>query len=286
MDDRTLIGLGATLYFGGFLFALTFLARSKPYGSWALYPIMLLGFIVQTTGLYQRGMVMGGCPLGNPFEILQFISWSIVLLYLLVGPAFRLSILGFFTSGLVAGLSLSSWLIPALDGPSLSRFPNPWIELHAASAIFSYGALGLLAMTSLMFLLQNYSLRHRRLRGLFALLPSIRDLERINRRLLLLGTSVLTFSLILGSIYWLPNLASVNLAKLLLTVTLWLASLLLLLLHRTGKLQSIRFAYTCILLFLFALITVYPVDRSRNTLQLKLLAPVDQSAAESQEDSP
>jgi HemX protein len=276
MDDRTLIGLGAALYFAGFLFALTFLIRSKPFGRWALYPVMLLGFIVQTIGLYQRGMVTGGCPLGNPFEILQFISWSIVLLYLLVGAAFRLSILGFFTAGLVAGLSLVSWLIPMLDGPSLSHFPNPWIELHAASAIFSYGAMGLLAMTSLMFLLQNYGLRHRRLRGLFSLLPSIRDLELINRRLLLLGTSVLTFSLILGSIYWLPNIASVDVAKLLLTITLWVVSLLLLLLHRIGKLHSIRFSYACIVLFLFALITVIPVDRSRNSLK-----PVSSSSEES-----
>lgn len=263
MDDRLLIGLGAILYIGGFLFALGYLVRSRRYERWILYPLMTAGFIIQTTGLYHRGLDTGGCPLGNPFEILQFISWSVVLLYLFLGPTLRLSILGFFSAGLAASLAIISLLIPAWDGPSRNYFANPWIELHAASAIFSYGVFGMLALTSLMYLIQNYGLRNHRLKGLFPFLPSIRELERVNRRFLLLGTGVLTFSIVLGSIYWLPNLPSVNLTKLLITVVLWAAYMTLFFLHQYGKLLSVRFAYSCIGLFVFALLTVFPVNSSR-----------------------
>lgn len=265
MDDRVLIGLGASLYLGGFLFALIYLLRSRRYERWILYPLMTAGFIIQTTGLYHRGLETGGCPLGNPFEILQFICWSVVLLYLFIGPPLRLGILGFFSAGLATVLAVTSLAIPAWDGPSRNYFPNPWIELHAASAIFSYGVFGMLSLTCLMYLIQNYGLRNHHLRGLFSFLPSIRELERINRRLLLLGTGVLTFSILLGSIYWIPNLETVNSAKLLLTLALWIAYGTLFRLHQTGKLLSVRFAYTCIGLFLFALITVFPVNSSRNS---------------------
>jgi HemX protein len=265
MDDRFLIGAGALFYLIGFLFALVNLCRSRRYEHWILYPLMATGFVIQTSGLYCRGLETGGCPLGNPFEILQFISWAIVFLYLFVGPALRLSILGFFSAALATGLAAISLAIPAWDTPSHNQFANPWIELHAASAIFSYGVFGLLALTSLMYLIQNYGLRNRRLRGLFSFLPSILELERVNRRLLLLGTCMLTFSMLLGSIYWLPNLDTVNISKLLITVLLWAAYALLFVLHKYGKLLSVRFAYACIGLFVFALITIFPVDRSRHT---------------------
>lgn len=267
MDERVLIGLGAFLYLGGFLFSLIYLLRSRRYERWILYPLMTAGFIVQTTGLYHRGLATGGCPLGNPFEILQFISWTIVLLYLFIGPPLRLGILGFFSAGLAAILAMTSLAIPAWDGPSRNYFANPWIELHAASAMFSYGVFGMLSLTCLMYLIQNYGLRNHRLRGLFSFLPSIRELERVNRRLLLLGTGVLTFSILLGSIYWIPNLETVNTAKLLLTLALWIAYGILFRLHQTGKLLSVHFAYTCIGLFLFALITVFPVNSSRNSAE-------------------
>ena len=45
------------------------------------------------------GAEIKACPLGNTFEISQFIAWSLVLLYFIIGPAFRLRLLGFFTAG-------------------------------------------------------------------------------------------------------------------------------------------------------------------------------------------
>lgn len=264
MDDRSLIGLGALIYLGGFLFASAYLIKSRRYERWVLYPVLLVGFIIQTYGLYLRGMETGGCPLGNLFEISQFIAWSIVLLYLVIGPPFRLSFLGFFSAGLATVLALTSWLIPAWDATTRTHaFPSPWIELHAASAIFSYGVLGILAATSTMFLIQNRALRKHRSRGMVAFLPSIRDLEWINRRLLLVATLVLSFSLVLGSFYWWPNPDSVNWSKLAFTLAMWGLCIGVLFLHYRGNLLSRNFAACGVGLFLFALVTLIPVDSSR-----------------------
>ena len=61
---------------------------------------ILTGFLCQTAFLYLRGQTVGRCPLTSLFEVLIFLSWSTVLFYLLIGPAYRLSLLGAFTSPL------------------------------------------------------------------------------------------------------------------------------------------------------------------------------------------
>src|SRR6478752_2332538 len=75
--------------------------------------IISAGFICQTFFLYERGQTLGRCPLTNLFEVLIFLSWSMVLLYLLIGPAYRLSLLGAFTSPLVFIFQLIALLAPA-----------------------------------------------------------------------------------------------------------------------------------------------------------------------------
>ncbi|MEI6108403.1 MAG: cytochrome c biogenesis protein CcsA, partial [Opitutae bacterium] len=219
--DRALLWLGALLYFAGFLIGLIGLTRRQsPAGLRTILNTLLVGgWTFQWLGLYQRGMAGRGCPLGNTFEIVQFVAWSAMLLYFFVGTAFRMSLLGLFTAGYAATLALLSLLIPQWDLVRGQKFfgNNPWIEAHAALAVFSYGVFGLLALTALMQLLQNWSLKNKRLNGLFWFLPSVVQLEQINYRLVLLGVSLLSFSLCVGASWWLRNTESVNLPKLVVT---------------------------------------------------------------------
>ena len=59
---------------------------------------MALAFVCQLGVLGIRGEMRGKCPLGDYGEILAFLTWSLVLFYLAVGPAYRLSLLGLFTA--------------------------------------------------------------------------------------------------------------------------------------------------------------------------------------------
>ena len=162
-------------------------ASGRPAFSAVNYAAVVAGYLLQLVGLGLRGRAVGGCPLGNTFEIFQFTAWSAITLYLVVGVTFRKSLLGYFTSCLAAALTLVSLAIPAWDATRRTHIfgGNPWIELHAALALFSYGVFALLALTSLMFLLRNYSLKTKHLGGWFSFLPSILDLDHIGVRLLL-----------------------------------------------------------------------------------------------------
>ncbi len=266
--DRAFLWLGALLYLAGFLTGLLALLRrsdAKGPRNW-LNLLLVLGWACQWGGLYVRGMAVGGCPLGNTFELVQFVAWSAMLVYFFVGTAFRVSLLGLFTAGYAAALALISLLIPPWDLNRGQRIfgTNPWIELHAALAVFSYGVFGLLALTAVMHLLQNWSLKHKRLNGLFWFLPSVVQLDQINTRMLSLGVLLLSVSLGVGASWWLRNTDTVDQAKLLVTVGVWFAYLVVLLLRWRSRLVSVRFSWVCLVMFMLALISLGPVNSSRH----------------------
>jgi len=266
ITDRTWLWAAAAFYFAGFaLGTLAILRQGRPSGG-ATYALIVLGYALQLAGLGVRGRLVGGCPLGNQFEIYQFTAWSAITLYLVVGVTFRNSLLGYFTSSLAAALTLVSLAIPAWDATQRTHIfgSNPWIELHAALAVFSYGVFGLLSLTSILYLLRNYSLKSKHLGGWFSFLPSIRDLDQIGLRLLGAGVVILATSLVVGSFYWLRDTSSVNTAKLLVTVAIWLSYAVALGLRLRGILLAKRFSWTCLALFVAALLSLGPVDKSRH----------------------
>jgi HemX protein len=266
ITDRTWLWAAAAFYFAGFaLGTIAILRQGRPSGG-ATYALIVLGYALQLAGLGVRGRLVGGCPLGNQFEIYQFTAWSAITLYLVVGVTFRNSLLGYFTSSLAAALTLVSLAIPAWDATQRTHIfgSNPWIELHAALAVFSYGVFGLLSLTSILYLLRNYSLKSKHLGGWFSFLPSIRDLDQIGLRLLGAGVVILATSLVVGSFYWLRDTSSVNTAKLLVTVAIWLSYAVALGLRLRGILLAKRFSWTCLALFVAALLSLGPVDKSRH----------------------
>jgi HemX protein len=264
--DRTWLWAAAGLYLAGFAQGtFSLLRHGRPSGA-ATYALIAIGYLLQIIGLGIRGKAVGGCPLGNTFEIFQFTAWSATTLYLLIGITFRNSLLGYFTSCLTAALTLVSLAIPAWDAARRAHIfgGNPWIELHAALALFSYGVFALLSLTSVMFLLRNYSLKAKHIRGWFSFLPSILDLDHIGVRLLGAGVSILAISLAVGSVYWLRDTSTVNSSKLLVTVAIWVAYTLAFGLRLRGILLSRRFAWACLGLFVAALLSLGPVDGSRH----------------------
>ncbi len=157
---------------------------------------MLAGFALQTTFLYMRGQEVGQCPMKSLPDILVFISWSMVLLYFLVGPAYRLSLLGVFTAPLVALLQTLAALLPGAFAPYPAKSKIiALVELHAAVALVAYAAFAMAAVTGVMFLLQERLLKSHRIGKLFFQLPPIRELARAIFRLVLLGLGLLSAAL-------------------------------------------------------------------------------------------
>src|ERR1700716_1592981 len=71
-----------------------------------------LGFLFQTAFLTIRGHALGRGPLTNLFEVFVFLAWSVALIYMLVGPVYRLSLMGAFTAPLVVLLQGFALIAP------------------------------------------------------------------------------------------------------------------------------------------------------------------------------
>ena len=124
------------------------------------------------------------CPLADRGEILVFLSWSLTLFYLLVGPAYRISLLGVFTAPVVVVFQTIALLPGVLECRIRSESPaeTRWHETHSATSVLAYGALALAAVAGVMFLVLDRQLKEQHLKsGLFRNLPPVRELLGLAR---------------------------------------------------------------------------------------------------------
>src|SRR5207245_2312801 len=157
-----------------------------------------LGFIFQTAFLSIRGHALGRCPLTNLFEVFIFLAWSVALVYMLVGPAYRLSLMGAFTAPLVVLLQGFALIAP-IDIRHPVKLPaNPWLEFHASISIIAYGAFALACIAGVMYLVQERQLKTRQLHSIFYHLPPLTDLFAAIIRLLWWGFALYTLGLVSG----------------------------------------------------------------------------------------
>ena len=266
---REALAIGASIYLCAFLFGIVMIVLRKPYPRAAMFALLTGGFLFQTLGLNLRGAEIKGCPLGNIFEISQFIVWSLVMLYFIIGPAFRLRLLGLFTAGLAGIWSSTTLLVPGWDAayPAGIFGGNPWIELHAALAIFSYGIFAIVALVSAMFLIQQHGLKKKQFKGIYQYLPSVQQLDLMAKRLLISGVLVLSAALIFGAVFWVNHPERVPVFQLTATCLVWAGYLTVVILRIQKRLVTRRHALASIGLFLFAIASLWPVQSARDTAQ-------------------
>jgi HemX protein len=276
ISDRDAFAIGAAMYSAACLFGLITLLLRKPYSHSITFALLCGGCLLQTLGLNLRGAEIKACPLGNLFEITQFICWSLVLLYFIIGPIFRLRLLGFFTAGLAAVLCATALVAPGWDTPYPAGIfgGNPWVELHAALAILSYAVFAIVALVSVMFLIQQHGLKHKQFKGVYQYLPSVQQLDLMAKRLLITGVSVLSAALICGVVLLINTPELVPSFKLAATCLVWLGYLLVVILRLQKRLVTRYHALASIALFLFALASLWPVQSASGTkLEPTLVEP-------------
>lgn len=211
---------------------------------------ILGGFVLLSLDLWNRGQTQGTCPINSLFDVLIFMSWSILLIYLVIGPAYHLSLLGAFTSPLVFLILLVAQLGPICSTAQGHFLKNPWVEFHAALSLIAYGAFALAAVAGLMYLTQDRLLKKRKAGALLYNLPPITELGIANVRLLWLGFALLTTSFIAGHISGMP----VNNIKFGASILIWAGYGVILMLRRLQRLPSKRIAEASMLVFCVALL--------------------------------
>jgi ABC-type uncharacterized transport system permease subunit len=221
--------------------------RSRWTASW-----MIGTFAFQCTFLWLRGEMRAACPLRDTGEILGYLAWALTLFYLLVGPAYRISLLGVFTAPLVVLFQVIALLPGTLDAaPVPVSGTSAWGETHSATSVLGYGAFALAAVAGVMFLVLDRQLKEHHLKsGLFRNLPPVRELLTSLERLLWIGLVLLTVGVLSGFLMRHGN----ALGHLLAAIAVWICYTVLLAVKQVRGLTGRRLSLLTVLLFAASLI--------------------------------
>ena len=214
-----------------------------------------LGFIFQTAFLSMRGHALGRCPITNLFEVFIFLAWSVAAIYMLVGPGYRLSLMGAFTAPLVVVLQVFALIAP-IDIRHPVKLPaNPWLEFHASISLVAYGAFALACIAGVMYLVQERQLKTHQLHSIFYHLPPLTDLFAAITRLLWWGFVLYTLGIESGCFPGrpLPRLQVVA------AIAVWLLYAAILQGQHLRRLAPKRVAALCIIGFSAALTLLWGI---------------------------
>jgi ABC-type uncharacterized transport system permease subunit len=214
---------------------------------------MIAAMLCQIGYLVVRGEMRGACPLRSIAEISAYLAWSLTLFYLLIGPVYRISLLGVFTAPVVA-LFQGFALLPGKLDPTPARVLNTtaWGETHSAVSVLAYGALALAAVAGVMFLVLDRQLKEHHLKGgLFRFLPPVRELLVSLERLLWLGMALLSVGLIAGIM--MPHETESAWEHVFIASGVWAAYIGLILTKWIRGITGRKFALGAVLLFVLSL---------------------------------
>ena len=214
-----------------------------------------LGLTFQTAFLSIRGHQLKGCPITNLFEVFIFLAWSVALIYMLVGAAYRLSLMGAFTAPLVLLLQGFALIAPIDNRHPVNAQVNSWLEFHASISLVAYGAFALACIAGVMYLLQERQLKTHHLHSIFYHLPPLTNLFAAITRLLWWGFALYTVGIVSGFFtgHPLPRIQVVA------AIVLWLLYAAILQARHLKWLAPKRVAALCIIGFSAALALLWGI---------------------------
>ncbi|VVM06811.1 Cytochrome c biogenesis protein CcsA [Methylacidimicrobium cyclopophantes] len=267
MEERFWLGLaGLFAFLGALRGAYTLGSRAKE-GSRMVDLFLLAALGSQSLFLYFRGKSIGHCPITNLLETVAFLGWALLLVYLFVGSAYRLSVLGFCTAPVVSLLDFAALIAPIDRAKPLPKMGWP-LEVHGTLLLLAYGALGIGAIAGLLYLFEDKTLKSRRLAGWFYTFPALGDLLVVQRRLLNLGFVLLTVGLLAG--VSLSIRGSWDWVKLFWSVGVWLLYLVLVCARSVFGWRQRRVAQGMVWGFLFVMLTFWLINNWSRAHQFRM----------------
>ena len=208
MMDRFLLAASTLCFLLGFAYTMSSQGTRLYRPSRFNLAVLTIGFVLQTAFLGLRGREVGRCPLTNLFEVVVFLSWGMVLFYLVIGTTYRLSPLGMFTAPFAFILQTIALIAPIdRPAPAFARAEavNPWLAFNAPFSVLACGAFALAGLAGAMYLWQERQLKTHQLNAIFFQLPPMADLGQLNSRLLTVGFLLLSAGLCAGIGMGVPN---------------------------------------------------------------------------------
>jgi len=160
--------------------------------------IIILLFVLHTTGLIVRWYLSGHAPWSDAYESMIYVAWATMLFGLLFGRKSDLTMASTaFVTAMILMIAHWNWMDPAIANlqPVLNSY---WLMIHVAVIVASYGPftlgmiLGLVALFLMIF--TNKDNKDK-------MLLNIKELTVINEMALTVGLVMLTIGNFLGGMW-------------------------------------------------------------------------------------
>lgn len=243
-------------YVVGLLWATAAVSRPCNFLSKVVLPALGLGMVFHFVSLAESAMATGHLTLTlmSIHESESLLAFVILAFFLLVYARYRTLSPGIFVFPLAFLLTFASSIAqgPPLFDSKLMR--SGWIFAHIALIFTGYAALFLSFGASILYLLQERSLKAKHLAGYLTKLPALEVIDDIGYKSLLLGFPFMTFGLIAGSVIAQEHFGPMYFldAKILLSLLMWAVYMVLLYTRWNSGWRGKKAAYLATFAFIAA----------------------------------
>ena len=256
--DMSIIWLRVALgcYAVGLLYALVALTRISDLLSRLALHAAYLGMVFHFVSLAEAFLGSSQVALASAHNAESVLGFLIMIVFMLVYGLYKTTAPGIIVFPVVF---LLVFISATGEKPFLLASPGlhyGWLFAHIALIFTGYAALILSFCASVLYLIQERSLKSKRPTGILSLLPALETIDEIGFRSLLLGFPFMTLGLIAGTVVAQAKFGTVNLLdpKILLSLLMWAVYLVLLYTRWSAGWRGRRAAYLAAGAFAFALI--------------------------------
>jgi cytochrome c-type biogenesis protein CcsB len=208
MTSSMLFNVTTFSYLVSMLIFFTFLAtRNKTIGLVASCTAYF-GFIVQTTAIILRwkesyAAGLGHAPLTNLYESVIFFSWTIILIYGIIEFKYKYRVVGAFVVPFaLLGMSWAQLGLESHIEPLVPALQSNWLLYHVITCFLGYAAFAVACGISIMYLIKEKlegASGDAQAGGIVSQFPSIRVLDDLNYKAIMIGFPLLTLGIITGA---------------------------------------------------------------------------------------
>jgi len=162
---------------------------------------LVLAFTIHTVSLMFRSIKTGHSPVIGFPETLSFFAWVMTATYLALQWKTETRVLGAFVSPLVFLIVICASIRLGGDVSLPAILQGGLVPLHVILSVTGEALFVLAFCAGVMYLTQESFIKNRKVKSFSRLLPSLRDLDKINHLCLLWGFPLLTMGILVGAIW-------------------------------------------------------------------------------------
>jgi len=208
MTSSMLFNIATFSYLVSMLAFFTFLAVKSKHvglaGSLAAY----FGFIVHTVAILLRwkesyDIGMGHAPLSNLYESVVFFAWTIILIFGIIDLKYKYRVVGAFVVPFaLLGMAWAQLGMESGIQPLVPALQSNWLLYHVITCFLGYAAFAVACGISIMYLIKagkEDSAGTVQAGGIISMFPSIKILDDLNYKAIIIGFPLLTLGIITGA---------------------------------------------------------------------------------------